>query len=110
MIGFVINKEKIALSEENIKLSGNVDIRLIKELFKGHGLEMPTNHGVNVGAGLNAVKQKRNTIAHGNLSFIDSARDVTLEDLVIYKNEIIDYLTLLNGSIIDYIESEHYRY
>ncbi|WP_228307675.1 MAE_28990/MAE_18760 family HEPN-like nuclease [Priestia sp. J2] len=110
MISFVIGGEKISLTEKDINLSGNVDIRVIKELFKNHGLMTPTNHGSNVGAGLREIKVKRNTIAHGNVSFIDSARDSALEDLEVYKNEIIDYLKLLNQSVTDYIDNQQYRF
>ncbi|RAS94588.1 hypothetical protein A6E21_13570 [Bacillus cereus] len=110
MIDFVINDEKVILTENNINLSGNIDYRVIRELFINHGLEVPTNHGTNVGAGLKEIKVKRNTIAHGNVSFIDSARDTALTDLAVYKDEIIDYLTLLNQCVTDYIEQQNYKF
>jgi len=109
MIGFVINEDKIILTENDINLSGNIDYRMIKMIFKDHGLETPTNHGLNVGAGLREVKVKRNTIAHGNVSFIDSARDTALQDLFVYKDEIIEYLILLNDNVSDYIDNQNYK-
>ncbi|WP_433922253.1 MAE_28990/MAE_18760 family HEPN-like nuclease [Paenibacillus taichungensis] len=110
MIGFVINGEKISLTEKDINLSGNVDYNLIISLFKNHGLDIPTNHGSRVGAGLKEVKTKRNTIAHGNVSFIDSARDSSLLDLKVYKEEIIDYLKSLNSNVEEYISQQNYKY
>ncbi|MDN4067760.1 MAE_28990/MAE_18760 family HEPN-like nuclease [Paenibacillus vini] len=109
MIGFVISGEKISLTEKDINLSGNVDYRLIIELFKNHGLQMPTSHGASVGEGLREIKRKRNTIAHGNVSFIDSARDTSLSDLNVYKEDIIEYLELLNQSVSDYIVNQNYK-
>ncbi len=110
MIGFVINEEKIVLTEKDINLSGNVDYRTIKEVFKKHGLDVPNDHGSKVGVGLKEIKDKRNTMAHGNVSFIDSARDTTLTDLSVYKTEIIDYLLQLNESVNSFIELENYKY
>ncbi|MEW5207854.1 MAE_28990/MAE_18760 family HEPN-like nuclease [Bacillus cereus] len=111
MISFVISDQKITLTEDDIHLSGNIDYRLIKELFKNHGLETPARHehGSKVGRGLSEIKSKRNTIAHGNISFIDSARDTSLLDLTVYKDEIIDYLRLLNQNVSSYIDQQNYR-
>ncbi|MFL2095247.1 MAE_28990/MAE_18760 family HEPN-like nuclease [Marinilactibacillus psychrotolerans] len=110
MISFVINDERIVLTEKDINLNGNVDYRMIKDVFEKHGLGIPDNHGAKVGVGLKEIKDKRNAMAHGNISFIDSARDTTLTDLTIYKSEVIDYLLQLNESVADFIETQNYKY
>ncbi|MGX9933609.1 MAE_28990/MAE_18760 family HEPN-like nuclease [Virgibacillus salarius] len=109
MIGFVINEEKIVLTEKDISLNGNIDFRSIKDIFRNHGLTVPNDHGARVGAGLKEIKDKRNTIAHGNMSFIDSARDTTLSDLLVYKEEIIDYLSKLNRNVTNFIDTQNYK-
>ena len=49
-------------------------------------------------------------MAHGNVSFVDSARDTTLSDLSAYKTDIIDYLIQLNESVTDFIETKNYKF
>ncbi|WP_214811780.1 MAE_28990/MAE_18760 family HEPN-like nuclease [Exiguobacterium sp. s127] len=111
MINYVIENKSIELTEKDIDLSGNIDLRQIKKIFENHGIDISGNHmGNKLGNGMNLVKDKRNKMAHGNISFIDGARDSTLEDLIRFKEDIIDYLNTLHDTVSDYIQNEDYRF
>lgn len=109
MINDVINQKKIKMTESDIYLSGNVDIKMIKSLFENHGVNIPAVTGTRVGQGLITIKTNRNLMAHGNISFIDSARDLSFDDLKLYKNQIIDYLNLLDVNVNHYIEEQNFK-
>lgn len=110
MIDFVINEKRVELSSDKIKLSGNLDMRQIKKVFKKHGMDIVDNDELNPAVGMLEVKSKRNLIAHGNISFIESARESSMEDLINYKTEIINFLIELEETVSQYISQQQYIY
>lgn len=54
------------------------------------------------------VKQLRNRLAHGSISFAQCAEDVTVERLVELKNKTVDYLKEVVGCFASYIDSFEY--
>lgn len=62
-----------------------------------------------VGSGLLEVKNKRNNIAHGNISFIEGGRESSVGDLIKYKDEIIRFLYELHTEVSEYVDNQKYR-
>ncbi len=69
-------------------ISGNLDARKIKDLFQTYGLPEITR-GCNP---MLKVKNKRNSLAHGNETFAQVGGNYTVQDLFIMKNEIKSFL------------------
>lgn len=107
MIEFIIDEKKVEFGSE-VKLSGNADLKNIKKVFNNHGLDLSSTITQYVGGGLLEVKNKRNNIAHGNISFVDGGRDSSLSDLCRYKEEIIKFLTELENVVKGYIDNQEY--
>lgn len=107
MIEFIIDEKKVEFGGD-VKLSGNADLYNIKKIFDNHGLSIPSEISRNVGGGLLEVKNKRNSIAHGKISFIDGGRDSSLNDLFRYKQEIFSFLIALENVVGDYINNKEY--
>ena len=88
--------------DKDFSLSGNADVREIKSILKQHGLQYEDNILNNYGGALRTIKDMRNSLAHGNISFEDNGRKLTVDDLERYKNktfECIEYfIKIVNSS------------
>ena len=107
MIEFIIAENKVDFGDE-VKLSGNADLQQIKKMFDKHGMNIDSSVIQNAGEGLLEVKNKRNHIAHGNISFIEGGRDSSITDLNQYKDEIIRFLNAINKEVSEYIDNQKY--
>ena len=89
----VVSNEPVALTKKVIEklASGNLDAKKIRELFKKHDIDfMETNAGKK--EKMFTVKNKRNLLAHGDESFDEAARGLTLEDLENTKKEVLIFV------------------
>ncbi|MDR1688680.1 MAG: hypothetical protein LBS21_08735 [Clostridiales bacterium] len=106
----VISNVPIVLSKKSIErlAGGTLDARSIRELLTKHEIAFAeTNSGEK--HRILTVKNKRNSLAHGEESFGDAARDLTLEDLRNIKNEVLLFIEdAINGMDL-YYNNEQYR-
>lgn len=100
----ILEKETIKLSKESIDLSGNIDARKIRELAQQIGFETTSN-----GRNLLNIKNKRNKLAHGELTFYDVGKDYSVNDLFELKNETFVYLEDVINKIERYIVEKSYK-
>lgn len=89
--------------------SGNIDRDEIKSKSQIYGFSIQsdykhTKHGEN----LETVKQHRNDLAHGNVSFADLGKNVSYQDLENVSLEVIAYLDSISNHIESYINSDGY--
>ncbi|WP_170236366.1 MAE_28990/MAE_18760 family HEPN-like nuclease [Streptococcus hyovaginalis] len=89
MIENVMNDEyRISLDfEKHFSLSGNADLREIKSILEIHGIEYNSEEFKNYGGALKSVKDMRNSLAHGNISFEENGKGLTVADIDKYKKE-----------------------
>lgn len=85
-------------------VSGNVDARKIKELAKRYGFAEPAASS----GRLLTVKTTRNSLAHGDQSFSEVGRNVSVHELDSIKTEVVDYLGLFITNITIYLSQQHY--
>jgi hypothetical protein len=86
-------------------ISGNLDARGIKELFELYGLPIvtkPCNSMVQ-------IKNKRNSLAHGNETFAQVGSSFTIEDLYKMKIEITSFLDYLLNEMENYLNLKLYK-
>lgn len=86
-------------------ISGNLDARKIRELFELYGL--PT-----VSISCNSmvqIKNKRNSLAHGNETFAQVGSSFTIEDLYKMKIEITSFLDYLLNEMENYLNLKLYK-
>lgn len=89
----------INLDVDQIKISGNLDARAIKSIYADHGIvcQFPVP-----GECLKRIKDSRNALAHGDESFGNCARDLTLEDLRAMKEEVLHFISAAIDGMSDY--------
>lgn len=86
------------------EVAGNLDARKIREIFNLYGL--PTlDNGCN---SMLKVKNKRNSLAHGNETFVQVGGNFTIDDLFKMNKEITDFLKSLLKDTDDYIKNKEY--
>ncbi|MEK4075978.1 MAE_28990/MAE_18760 family HEPN-like nuclease [Paenibacillus sp. FSL M7-0656] len=101
----VITSQPLALNKDSLGISGNLDARAIKKLCDKHRIRYVAadNDGC-----LRVVKEKRNNLAHGDESFGDCARDMSLSDLEHIKDEVISFISGILDGMKDYSDNTRY--
>lgn len=84
----IYNYDAYIAETQSNDISGNLDARKIKDIFQTYGLPEITR-GCNP---MLKVKNKRNSLAHGNETFAQVGGNFTIQDLFIMKNEIKSFL------------------
>lgn len=105
IINQVITNQPILLDRQALPVSGNLDARMIKELCDKHRIRYVASDDDGC---LHTVKTKRNNLAHGDESFGDCARDLTLNDLEHIKDEVLGFIKGILNGMKDYYENQHY--
>jgi hypothetical protein len=88
-----------------IKCGGNLDARNIKKLCDKHKIRYRVSDDNGY---LSKVKAKRNSLAHGDVSFVDCARDMSLQDLKNIKDGVEQFIIKILGSMKDYYDNRYY--
>lgn len=98
IIDDILTNKILVLNRKATDISGNLDAEKIRHICQDHGIivDMPANcHG---GFVLNDVKERRNDLAHGTISFVECGRVYTIDDLQKTKDETIAFLdAILKG-------------
>ncbi len=87
------------------EISGNLDAKKIRELFSLYGLPQ-INQGCD---SLLKVKNKRNSLAHGNETFAQVGAHFTIEELYKMKIEISKFLKFLLTETEIYLSKKEYK-
>ena len=86
---------KTKFGELAINTSGSIDIRKIYEAFEKHGCKIDVDKREECGNSFLTVKNKRNQLAHGNVSFSQCRSAYLLRDLEKIKQDIITFIPVV---------------
>lgn len=95
----------IKLDRDAFKLGGNLDAKRIKALCDKHRIRYVAQDDKSA---LRMVKEKRNNLAHGDVSFSDCARDMTLKDLQDIKSAVVDFMQGILHGMENYYNNKEY--
>lgn len=104
MITGAVNNDPIKLTRKALGISGNIDADEITKLCGRFWVNLNTR--ITKGGVIKIIKDKRNLLTHGALSFTEVGRDYTYQDLVEIKEEAIEYMNMVLLSIDDYAKNE----
>lgn len=95
----------------NRLFSGNVNGEIIKDVALKYGFSYKVKGaiGKNIGKRLNTVKDKRNDLAHGSISFKECGQDYSIEELNLIKKEIIIFVKGILDNIDAFIRNQDYK-
>ena len=90
--------------------NGNVDLRTILNICKDFKLQLraiPNKDGV--ATTLKAVKDARNHLAHGDVSYSNFGSTILLSDIIKYKKDTLDFLSFFINRVEEYISNKEYK-
>lgn len=93
----------IQLTFDGKELSGNTSASTIIKLSQAYGFSSQTHHTTRNGREITTVKDKRNHLAHGNISFTDCGKDYTVAELDRIRRQVISHLNGIIKNIDKYI-------
>lgn len=96
----------IELKRERLSISGNIDDDRIRKICKKHNIKFSHMDG----SDLKFIKEKRNLLAHGINSFTDCARDLTIQDLEIIKNNVLNFILEMLKDMKYYYDNKLFLY
>lgn len=94
-------KIELELDADLLPISGNLDADKICTLCSRHGVSIRTSRAANGGHCLRAIKEQRNALAHGDVSFSECGRSITVSTLEQITRQTEIYL----GSIVDNVKT-----
>lgn len=102
----ITSESPIILSRDALGVSGNLNAKKIKEICDRHRIRYRLETR---GELLERVKLERNNLAHGDVSFSDCARNLSLSDLETIKNEVFLFIDVILKGMTDYYIGKQYR-
>lgn len=99
----VLNNVLLEISSNTITISGNIDAQEIRKISEQIGCEIVAD-----GRKLKTIKDNRNKLAHGEKTFSELGRDISVNDLIEYKNDVKAYLDTVLSKIEDFITNKKY--
>lgn len=109
LVDDVLAKTVIKLDAQDLPgVSGNLDAAAIRTICKRHGISFKAHYVAKGGDRLLIVKEQRNALAHGEVSFAECGRQHTVEDLVRIKQQAVVFVRSIVRNIKKYAEKQEY--
>lgn len=108
LLDCAINDVTLNLEAKETISGGNLDGDAIFNLFERHGVHTEHAKGECQGE-LKDVKERRNALAHGSISFAEAGSQVTTPELAQLVNHVDAYLSELRKDVISYLNAGEYR-
>ncbi len=108
IISGILKEDVIVLNRKATDISGNLDAEKVRQLCKEHGIKYELKSNCRGGAVLSEVKEKRNNLAHGTISFVECGRDYSVEELISIKDETIIFLECILNGMKEYYDNKWY--
>lgn len=91
-----------------VSLSGNLDMRKIHDIFLKHGCYLDETNRYKYSSSFLTVKNRRNSLSHGNISFAECGSNYLISDLKKLKDDIISGLNEIIEQVDDYVNHRRY--
>jgi len=108
IVEFILSDEVLVLNRKAINIGGNLDADRIRDVCQEHGIIFTPDRKSRGGIVLEDVRDKRNYLAHGNISFVECGRDYSVSSLMKIKTETVLFLRAVLGGMQDYYDNKQY--
>lgn len=108
IITSILSDNPLLLDRKATDISGNLDADKIRSICREHGINFNLASRCHGGIVLSDVKNKRNNLAHGTISFAECGRDYSIEDLTKIKEETVFFLEDILSGMQNYYVNELY--
>jgi hypothetical protein len=108
IISAIIDNKPLEMARKAADISGNLDAKKIMKICKKHGIVYNIDPTCRGGIVLEDVKNKRNELAHGTISFAECGRNYTINDLEKIKTETTSFLNSILEGMKHYYDEKKY--
>lgn len=108
IINGIVNNDVIELNRKAADICGNLDAEAIRQVCRDHGIAFIIDDGCRGGVVLSDVKDKRNCLAHGTISFVECGCEYSLDELQRIKAEAVLFLNGLLDGMKLYYDNQKY--
>ncbi|RHK38231.1 hypothetical protein DW068_09875 [Anaerobutyricum hallii] len=109
IISKILNNNELNMEARNTLPGGNLDGNSIKETFESHGIRVRTNSRNFRPDILIGIKENRNNLAHGSVSFVEAMRADSISDIIANETLVVGFLEELIEIVSTYIEEQKYK-
>lgn len=109
IISAILSNNELNMYAKNILPGGNLDGNSIKETFESHGIRVRTNSRNYRPDILIGIKENRNNLAHGSVSFVEAMREDSIDDIKTSEILVVGFLEELIETVSTYIEEQKYK-
>lgn len=109
IVNSILTGSVIELDRKATDVSGNLNAEKIRRVCQEHGIAFFPDSNCRGGIVLDTVKERRNDLAHGTLSFAECGRDYSITELMQIKDETISFLRSLLAGMQQYYNGKEYR-
>lgn len=109
LIESIIAKSALCIRPKDTIAGGNLDGDSILKLFDQHGVSINASGTQFNQQELKDIRQRRNDLAHGSVSFTEAGSQVTTAELADLIDHVDSFLTHLRDEVIAYLETKQYR-
>lgn len=110
IIKHILSNATLNIRARETMPTGNLDGISIKSTFESHGVHIKTDSENFRPDILASIKENRNNLAHGSVSFVDAVRDDSMLDFSKYYCFITLFLEELIEVVAEYLERQDYKY
>lgn len=110
LIEDIFSKNRVALHRDRLPVSGNLDADKIRTICHLHGVDATVPAAAKGGASLEIVKKKRNSLSHGDESFVEVGRNLAACDLSKSKDEVIAFMRGIIENLEKFAATKSYRH
>lgn len=105
----VITNATVHINTRQTMPGGNLDGKEILRLFDSHGVSVHTAESGYRENELKDIKERRNALAHGSISFADAGNQVTTSELAELIAHVDTFLSQLRLDVVSYLDSGEYK-
>lgn len=109
MLDHAVANTALRLNVRHAIAGGNLDGDKILQLFDTHGVSVHASKSDYRANELKDIKDRRNDLAHGSVSFEDAGSQTTTSELAELLDHVDSFLSQLRKDVIDYLDAQEYR-
>lgn len=105
----IISRSTITFRARDTLPGGNLDGIAITETMKKHGIFVNCNSDNYRPDILKNIKDKRNDLAHGSVSFVEALRDSSIDEIAEKNFLVSQFLDELVENVAEYLDNNRYK-
>ncbi|MGY8838680.1 MAG: MAE_28990/MAE_18760 family HEPN-like nuclease [Enterobacterales bacterium] len=104
----VVTESVISMDRNAIPTSGNLCANQVRSICDMHGIKTNVHRNARGGISLADIKDQRNSLAHGHLSFSECGRQFDITQIDVFKKETVIFVRGILKNMEEYVNNKEY--